>query len=298
MAKLGALFKDLAKAAGLNPDDQKYSQIVDSSVEVDDVTANLMRSNLMNMERAKNDPTLKKYYHAQALNAVDAELRSVIDEYGFDQDDVDRFESEKSTYKRLGMVQRRIVELEREKGGGQGDEGRLRDAIKELESKLKQQKAEYDSEREGYNAKIERVSKDAEASILDYAINAELKSRQYANDKLDPDVNVTVSRVLIEKKLAELGAMIARGDSGGLRLVHKDNPDQSFMPQNEEVEFGSFVDKILADNNMLKVTTAGANSGGGNNGSGRVIEDGGGASGLPESVMDFYKDQIAAYSNN
>jgi hypothetical protein len=299
---LGKLFKDLAASAGLNTADDKYKAIIETDTEVPEEIGNLIKTNLMTIEAAKNNPTLKKHYHAQALNAVDTELKERVSEFGFDEADVTKFENEQSTFKRVGMIIKRAKELEIESAKGAGNSPeveQLKTTLTQLKDKVKELNGSIVEKEGSYAAKIEAAKREASNAILDHTINAELLGKEYVNDKLDKAVNVTVAKTLLEKKLNEVGAMVIRDANGNIKLVHKDAPDMDYMVQNKEVKLGIFIDQTLGESNILKVTeNLGDNRGGGKTKFDRIDNGGETKDIIPQEAADFYASQLNDYSQD
>jgi len=260
---------------------------------------------LMSESAAKNNTVLKKYFHAQALNAVDTELKERIAEYGFDAADVAKFEGEQSTYKRVGMINKRIIELEAAKATGTDDEAvnKLKASLQTAKQQLKEANEGIVNTQTSHEAALNEATSKANNSILEYAINSELGNRQYINDKLEKSVNVTVARTLLEKKLNELGAIPQRDENGVIKLMQKEAPEMAFLIDHKELKFGSFIDETLGESNMLKVSEPdgglGGQGGEANTKFNRINDGGDGQGGdkfvIPDEATNFYEEQLKDY---
>ena len=268
MANLGKLFVALLTSAGVdleaNADALKELTVLDHDVP-DDI-ASALKSNLMTVESAKNDPTLKSYFTAQALNAVDTQLNDWTSKYEFDEDTKTALKGEQSSYKRMILALNKVKELEAKKAAGKG--GKAGDeTLNKLKTEIEKLNADVLTAKQSADAAKTEAQKEAESAIIQFAINAELASKNYANDALDKSVNMTVAKTIMEKALKDAGASIIRTEDGSLKLVQASEPSMDFMKENQKVQFGDFVDSTLANSKILKVSDGG-NAGGAGSGNG------------------------------
>jgi hypothetical protein len=260
---------------------------------VPDAVASALKSNLLTIEAAKNDLTLKKHFTAQALNTVDVGLQSKLEELGyFKPDEIDAFTSEKSTYKRISMaldaLNAKHKEALKAKHGGDPDAAKvLKDEINTLNSQLLAMKDTHSNE-------MRVKASEMEKSIMDYAINAELIGKTYANSTLDKSINAMVARQIIEQRLASDGASIVRKD-GSLSLVRRDSPELDFMKENKKIGFGDYLDTVLSESKMLQVNDPKKPTGDplGNR---KFTPDNAPKDVIPQAVADDYQRQIDAYA--
>lgn len=248
MSTLGKLFVEMLLSAGINADDESLNQIVTSEIDVPDDIAKSLKSNLMTVDSAKHNPDLKKYFVAQALNAVDTELANIIESNDFDDVAKSNFKSEKSSYKRMKLVADALASKANNATVGNVPDDKLnayKSEIEKLNSQLSQIKDEHES-------KLKSVRDESEQNILNFALNAELNGKQYANESLDKNVNRMIARQLLDDSLKSDGAKIIRTDAG-LKLVRSDDSEMDFMVENKNVKFGDYVDNLLTGAKLLKV---------------------------------------------
>lgn len=201
---LNKVIENLAKRAGVDINDESFKAILDKTkeVEINDDIAVKLESNLFDIETAKQNYNLKSHFTALALNGVDAELNTLMDEFLSDNEDV-RTEllGIKSTPKRVSTLAKKIKELTEKKvsADDNGDKNKANKAQAEIDrliNEFKEKEAKYQSDIEkGKNehlAEIEKLqnkfflqglnydkSKTMDENLLlaDYHINNELQSK-------------------------------------------------------------------------------------------------------------------------
>lgn len=274
MAKLGKLFVDLALAAGIAIDDDKLKDITTSDMEVPDDIAASLKSNLMTEEAAKNNASLKRHFTAQALNTVDAELSDFIKSYtDFTDADKSAFEAEKSTYKRIPLLMKRVQEIEGKKASTDPADPTAAKKLEAMKAELDKVNAQVLEVKNSHQTELASAKAQAEKDLLDFAIKSELLGKEYANKDLDKPTNVLIARQILDAKLAEAKVKVVKGENGSPRLVQIDNPEMDYMVDNKKVEFGSFTDSVLGEKKLLHVATPGAPGNPGNpGGTGRHID--------------------------
>lgn len=281
---LGKLLVELLTNAGYNAEDEGLKDLVTSDIPVPDEASTALKNNLMTLESAKNNMELKKFYHAQALNAVDTELEEWIGAYG-DPTVKDLIKGEKSSYKRMKLALDKVRELESAKATGSKDPDlekkldKYRQDIKDLNAQLAKLPQEHQTA-------LETARSEAENQILQFALSAELGSKQYANPDLP---NIDIAQTLISKKLQEVGAKAVR-DGNSIKLVQAEDPSMAFIKDNQPLSFGSFADTVLGESKMLKVTNP--DNRGSKNDFKHIPDDANGQPKIPQEAASFYDQQL------
>lgn len=297
---LGKLLITLLSSANFDVEGKADSlkDISTLDIEIPDEAAAALKSNLMTVESAKNNLDLRNHFRAEALNAIDAKLEEFGKEYGFPDDVFSEIKKEDSSYKRMILALNKVKDLESAKAQGKGSKADD-ETLKNLKSEIERLNNEIVSERNSAQAKIDEAQRKAESSIIDFAMNAELASKNYANGKLDKAVNITVAKTLVDRALAEAGAKLMRSEDGSLKLVQVAEPSMDFMRENQKIAFGKFVDETLGKSNILQVSDGGSDGAGDQNFR-RIHSDGGFGSGAgkdaaPTEAAQFLADQLAAF---
>jgi hypothetical protein len=250
--QFGTFISELAKHAGY--DETKLIDLLSINALIPDDLVSAVNANLMTMETAKNNIDLKKYFHAQALNGVDAELRSALNELDLDDENRTAIDSETSTYKKVSKSLKLVKELQEKKANSnnKGEKTELQKEIDRLNNEIKTVKLQSEDKERDYNNKLD-------STLTEYQINSILNSKNYAMDGMPKDVLTLTAKNLLQSELTAKGIKIVR-DNDKLKLVRIDAPDLDYRENNTPVQIGDFVDSVLANNKLLKVSEPQANT--------------------------------------
>lgn len=254
MPKIGTLLSSLAVKAGIPADHKALIDILSkaelANAEISEEIGGALESGLISMDAAKNNPTLKAHYFAQALNGVDAETTRIMDEYGFDEDAKAELLAEKSSMKRVNALAQKIKALEERKAAAtKKDQPDLQEKINAL------QKEKADAVK-AMEQKIAELQATHENDITSMAKRNILAAKNYAASHLPADVNITTADILINRELETAGAKIVR-KNGVLALVNATDPNMDYYDKsNNRPTVEQFIDGVLAQNKLLAVSNA------------------------------------------
>jgi hypothetical protein len=258
MAKQFAdIVKLISEKTGMDLTDKSMIDLLSVQATVPDeafqkVEAGL--NGLLTIDSAKHNPIISAHFKAQALLPADSEIKNLLDEFGFDETLRAEIEGEKSTYKKIGNLARKVKELEAKKHEGKsGDKVALTTEIQNLNSQILSLKKDSETQ-------IAKERENAASQIMQYAIESELKGKQYS-DSIPESIRITGAKSLLEKELNAKGVKISRSENGELKLVRTDNPDLNYIENNKPISFGEFADKVLSTHAMLKVSDPGKPNG-------------------------------------
>lgn len=246
--QFGTWISELADIAGY--DKSKLIDLLSVNAQIPDDLINAVNSNLMTLDTAKNNIELKKYFHAQALNGIDAELKNVLTELELDDDSRQAIESETSSYKRVSKSLKLVKELEAKKlqANTKGEKTELQKEIDRLNNEIKTTKLQMQEKENEFNYKLE-------STLTEYQLNSILSSKNYAFGDMPKDVLTLTAKNLLQSALTAKGVKIVR-ENDNLKLVRAEAPDLDYRENNTPVNIGDFVDRVLADNKLLKVSEA------------------------------------------
>ena len=258
--KLDKLFESLARKAGVDTNDTEFISILDKikEAEVSDTIAYKIEGSLFDKETAKQDYELKSHFTALALNGVDSEIKSVIEEILADNEELkSELYSIKSTPKRASTLARKIKELEESKAkanakGDSSKDAKYQVEIDNLMAKLRETESKYQSELEA-----EKASK--YDLIAGFKEDLMLNSYKYATE-LPSDVNMMMAKQLINKSATEKGAKIKYNkDTGNFELKRaSDDSLDWFDERNNKPSYEDFVKGVLTQNKLLAVSDSNA----------------------------------------
>lgn len=246
--QFGTWISELADIAGY--DKSKLIDLLSVNAQIPDDLVTAVNSNLMTLDTAKNNIELKKYFHAQALNGIDAELKNVLSELELDDDSRQAIESETSSYKRVSKSLKLVKELEAKKSQAntKGEKTELQKEIDRLNNEIKTTKLQMQEKENEFNSKLE-------STLTEYQLNSILSSKNYAFGDMPKDVLTLTAKNLLQSALTSKGVKIVR-ENDKLKLVRAEAPDLDYRENNTPVNIGDFVDRVLADNKLLKVSEA------------------------------------------
>lgn len=288
MPQLGKLITEMLLHSGYDMDSENESlgAILQLDTDVPDDVATSLKSNLLTLESAKNNPDIKKHFTAQALNTIDTGIYEYADEYGkLNDDQITEIKGEKSSYKKMRMMLDALRNAQQPAAATGVDEetksklSSRKEEIEKLQREISEVKAQHEQS-------LSQVRSEAQNNILNYAIDMELSSKDYAQE-LDKSTNILIARQIIDKQLNEMGAKVVNDGNNSLRLVRADDSEMEFMRENKKLSFGSLADSILAEKKLLKTSATSGNT------SKNTIPKSAPAQ-LNESVNDLYDRQIAA----
>jgi len=252
--KIGALLNSLLLKAGVKADDAELISLLSKSdlanAEIHGDLANALEKNLLTPESALAHPKVRPTLFAQALNGIDSELESALDELGFD-DDV------KATIKGIqGNTNERMRQFKAEtkklmekatKQAGKGDVEAANKTIKELNDKI----SEINN---GKKTEIDNLTSTHRSQIKDLRLDTLLSGKKYPNKDLPQEVNVMTAKQLIDMDLSRKGYVLDLDETGkSFKLKTKEGTD--VFVDNKQISPSDYFDAVLAENKFVAVNT-------------------------------------------
>lgn len=249
---IAELLHQLAERVDFNASDDVLKAIVTnptlSQIQVPSELATDLNRKLMTESEAKINGNIKKHFTATALNGVDAKVKEILDEFGFDDDSKNGIFAEQNSYNRIKLLAQSISDLKDKSITATGGEKKaLIDKINELTTLVNSEKAARANDVAAVNAQWA-------SKLTDKEINAMFSNYDYAMD-LDKEIQIQTARNVWERELKNKGGKYIYGDDG-LKLVNAETPDLPFTIDNKQVDVKQFTEGVLAQNKLLKVTKA------------------------------------------
>jgi uncharacterized small protein (DUF1192 family) len=254
--ELKKLFETLAKRAGVDTESAEFtaalSQVGEASI--DDTIAHSMEAELLNRDLAKSDFKLKTHFTALALNGVDSEIESVMNELLSDNDDArSELLGIKSTPKRAAALAKKIKELEaeRNKADNKGDDGKAKKAQEEIDRLIN----DFKVKEEKYLSDLSAKEREKQEAISNFKEELFFSGLKFAND-YDLETNQTIARIKINKALAEKGAKkIFNFNTGKFEIKRADDESLDYLDErNNKTSFEDFAKGVLTQEKILAVT--------------------------------------------
>lgn len=243
----------IAAKTGLDLKNPALADLLAINTTVDDAVFTQIQTGLnglFTIDAAKNNSDLKKYYHAQAYNGMDAVVESILanQEFGFDDTIRTEIKGIEKTTEKLPALIKKVKELESKKAGAsKGDAAELNKRIEELNNQIIASKKSAEDQ-------INQVKLSHNNELLDFALKNHLANFNYANDQLPKDINVLTAHNLLQKEAANKKVLFVRDANNNIILKPSDNPEMDYFENNQKVSFEAFTNGVLANNKMLKVS--------------------------------------------
>ncbi len=266
--KVVELFTDLAKKAGITDlTDPKYADFLSSNLEIDDDTAKKIQSELFNFEAAKANPKVKGHFFAQAMNGVDTEVDRWLTDEDFNDEDKTLIKSqESSTKKMVTAYQKKIEKMSTrlkdiEAGKGKKETPGEADKLREDINKLNAEKGTLIAD---HNKQIQALKEQHTEALNERDLDMILGSYNYVFPKeMKLPAKIAAVKAVLNPELKTKGLKL-QAVEGSLVLVKSDGT-KYFNDQNQETTLSQFIDKVLADNNLLAVSDPNSGNSGGSN---------------------------------
>ncbi len=249
---IAELFSTLAKRAGVQSTalDAILSNPELTKINIEETDANQFAENLMNVEQAKSNPDVKKFWQGTTHTTIKGKVSTLIDQFIEDEAIRNELKANDNTFELIPSLVTKIAELKEAKYSAKGkDKEEVMKQLSELENVLKQERAAKATELDGLRSEFK-------SKLSDMSLNAHLKSYKYGTGHSD-DVNIIVARELIQKNLRDKGAaMVYDEGSGSIKLVNANDPSLPYKEQQNEVDLKSFSDRVFADAKLLEIPKA------------------------------------------
>lgn len=248
-------FLAVAEKAGLDASNPELIKILSHTelnrIDIPDSFVGTIQQNLLSLDDAKaNHPKIKGHYYAEAMQNVDRGLNDAYREAGFTDEEIAKFNEERSSTKRIPIVVAALrakaeaaTEEAKKNGGKTGNADALNQQINDLNSQLAALKGTLTAKEKEYNDNL--------ASIK---INSALGSKfahKTIYDKLKPDVRELTLKTLLNQEIQDNGAQLVLDETtGGLKLIKKDGSN-FFDENNKQMSVDDFINKAFTKADIL-----------------------------------------------
>lgn len=253
MATLGEAINQIAQSAGLPSDNEHLKTFLSSptisGASFPDEILNAITGNLLTIEAAKNNPTIKSHYVAQSYNAVDKQIEDALGELAIDADTVASLKTIGSTPAKVKAAITKIAELKSKAADASGtDKKELVEKINNLTKQVNDFQASKAAEIE---TEVSKVKNHYESQFTDMAFSNLLSAEKLANPLgWDASLVQQAAKTVINNELAAKGYQYTRSVNG-FELTTKEGT--KVFENNKEVSFNDFTKKVLLEKKMLEV---------------------------------------------
>jgi hypothetical protein len=205
--------------------------------------------NMVTIESAKHNPDLKRHFTQAALAGIDTTIdRLAKEDFSMDDDYIATLRKHESTGKRLTEFAKKIKELTDKKSAAPDDSDKhkkLTEEIRSLNQQIVEQKSKFDKEKV-----------DIEATYIGHnrerVLNDLFQQFEYT-ESLPKQVQTDVARSIFNTKLKENNYKVAFDDKGNNPRLLTDQDTEVFI-SNKPVSINNYLETILAENKLLKVS--------------------------------------------
>jgi hypothetical protein len=298
--KLKDFITALAKKAGYDTENDTSKPFFDAlpDAEMPDDIHKGIDNSLISLSAAKdNFPELKFHYAKQTLDGVDRGILELMDDFQADEPTRAEILAEKNTYKRVPLMTRRLIELDRKKNATTGgkDKAEIQKQIDELHSQLKAEKDAHENARKSFEN--ERIQ-----DRINIKKNVFFSGMKTVHDDLDPETRYTILDAQVQKELQDRQVKFAFDEAGNFTVLRNDGTN-FFGENHQQVKPQQFIEQVLAKNKQLKVTDSSSNGSNGaktQNGAQPAASSGNGAKDQQSqnTVIDRNKQALMDYENS
>jgi hypothetical protein len=290
MPNLKQFITGLAKKAGMDPENETIKAFFSALPETD-VPEDVQRgvdNSLISLTDAKNNhPEIKNFYQKQSLDSVDKTLQALIDEYQLGDDE--EIKGERSTYKRVQLIPKKIADLEKKKGNANGgkEKENIQKEIDALHAQLSEQKTARETEKASYANELLNFKRG-------HKLDSIIGKHKTIYDELDPDVKSTSISTIINKYLQDNQAKFDFDDKGNFVLLKNDGTNY-YGENHQQISPDQFIEQTLAKTKLLKVSNGQSNGATNQGQSTAPATAGDGKPNSNASLIERNKQELANY---
>lgn len=253
---VGEFLNTIAVQAGLPEDSAPLKTLLSNpdivKVDVPEDFKNLFTDKFKGMftlESAKQNPEIKRHFTQNALAGIDATIeRLAKEDFELDDEYITSLKKHDTTGKRLTELAKKVKEFA-DKKTPTGDDG---EKVKKHNEQIRQLNAQLAEQKELF----EREKKDIEARFIGNSkerVLKELFQKYEYTDSLPKEVQTEVARSVFNTKLKENNYKIAFDENGDNPRLLTDQDTEVFI-SNKPVNLNQYVETLLAENKLLKVS--------------------------------------------
>jgi len=263
--KVGKFLEKMAKKVGQDTTAEVFKPLLELDADIPDEIAALMDTNLLTVEAAKSNSEVNKALRQSILGVADSKMDDILKEIKVIPGD--DFLKEKNTYEKLNMLSKMIYNAGQKKAAIDNQAGvhetlkKEKQAFEEKEKEFQKQFAEYQRQLKSAQELQEAKEKDYNSKLENNSINYDLYKKLLGKkfdlpEKMDVDLKVQTALLSINNELEKRGLSIKRGDGRELGLFDKDGKP-GYSEDHNLLKLDSFIDGVLAQNNLLKINDGG-----------------------------------------
>lgn len=256
----GDFLTSLAKLASIPEDDENFVKIMANkdlaTADFPDELASGILGKLLTQEAAKNNSDIAKHFKAEALNAVDGKLLDYVSKYELGDDFLTTLKGTQGSYNKMDMfteaLNKRFTE-QLEAAKTNTDDPKIKEKLEEHIRTINGLNGDLEKFKDTHveKSKLTDLTEGYEELIMQEKINNLLGNYDYALPT-SKEVNIKTAFSLLENAFTAKGVKVVN-DDGILKLQTSDNMEY-FDKESKKVSLTDFVDTMMADHKLLKVS--------------------------------------------
>jgi hypothetical protein len=252
MSQLGELINRMAVQSGIDANNEGLvallSNVAVSTYDIPDAIAASMGANLMTLDSAKNNPTIKSHFKAEVYNGLDTEVNSLMADLGLPADVITELGMEKSSTKRVSLLTKKVKEIEASKVAADGGNTiELTNQINALNQTIATEKTGRVEFEAGLKTQYQGEKKDLLVGNM-------LSAYDYAMP-ISKEANVMTASSLVATELSQQGLKVVLDDNNNLQLLTEAGTEH--FDNNAKVDVRGFMDSTLGKHKLLQAKPAG-----------------------------------------
>lgn len=259
---VGQFIFDLAKKAGVKEDDEALKAFIQDKEFFDKAFPEALQTGIDNelisiKDAQNNHPVIKPYYTQQSLAPVDKLIETIVNESDFDDDTKALLTAKTNTHKRLGELITRL-KAQKKEALNKGDKDAIQKQVDDLHKVIADKDLQLQNKDKQYDSDLSKIK-------IEYKLDSLTGNYKTIYDDLEPEVKAISLKTIINKNLQDNKAVFAFDDKGNFTLLKEDGTNY-YGDNHQQIEPKGFIEKILSQNKLLKVTDQTGNGQGNNSG--------------------------------
>lgn len=252
-----------AKKAGMAEDNETLKTFIQENKELFALTMPEeielgIDNNLLSIKDAQNNhPVIKPYYTQQSLAPVDKLIETIVNESDFDDDTKTLLTAKTNTHKRLGELITRL-KAQKKEAPNTKDKDAIQKQVDDLHKVIADKDLQLKNKDKQYESDLSKIK-------VEYKLDSLTGNYKTIYDDLEPEVKAISLKTIINKNLQDNKAVFAFDDKGNFTLLKEDGTNY-YGDNHQQIEPKGFIEKILSQNKLLKVTDQTGNGQGNNSG--------------------------------
>jgi hypothetical protein len=246
--KLGEFIAGLSVKFNIDTTQPAFADILSSAVDVPDTVATLFNNTqLLTLDAAKNNNTLKMHFRHDVLGPIDRSLEAMMTEFQLPDEITAEIKGNNNTYERIPTLMRKLREFEAAKAtAATKDKPELTAKINELNQKIAEITA-------AGNTAVAEKEKQHTEEMKDLILNSKIANRKLDTSRFPPELMLSIARQAFDNEVLKKGAKVLN-ENRNLVLKQAQDEGLDYYENSQLVTIDAMIDQVLATNKLIAVT--------------------------------------------